>query len=49
MGDNCFVGCNTNLIAPVEIKNGAYIAAATTVTEEVPEGQFSNRKSKAAK
>ena len=37
IGDNCFIGCNTNLVAPVEIKAGAYTAAGSTITDEVPE------------
>lgn len=35
--DQAFVGCNTNLIAPVTVKKGAYIAAGSTITDEVPE------------
>ncbi|MBI4855419.1 MAG: bifunctional UDP-N-acetylglucosamine diphosphorylase/glucosamine-1-phosphate N-acetyltransferase GlmU [Acetobacterium woodii] len=34
---NAFIGCNTNLIAPVTVKEGAYIAAGSTITEDVPE------------
>ena len=34
--DNCFIGCNCNIIAPSHIGRGAYIAAATTVCGEVP-------------
>ncbi|MCR4692271.1 MAG: hypothetical protein K5664_00120 [Firmicutes bacterium] len=37
IGDNCFIGCNTSLVAPVEIKAGAYTAAGSTITDEVPE------------
>lgn len=37
IGDGCFIGCNTNLIAPVKLGRGAYTAAGTTVTEDVPE------------
>lgn len=37
IGDNCFIGCNTNLIAPVKLGKGAYTAAGTTVTKDVPE------------
>ncbi len=37
IGDDCFIGCNTNLVAPVEIKAGAYTAAGSTITDEVPE------------
>ena len=36
IGDNVFIGCNTNLIAPVTVGDGAYIAAGSTVTDEVP-------------
>ncbi|NLG52645.1 MAG: hypothetical protein GX541_01510 [Clostridiales bacterium] len=36
--DNAFVGCNSNLIAPVTIGKGALIAAGTTVHEDVPDG-----------
>lgn len=35
--DNAFVGCNTNLVAPVRVKNNAYIAAGSTITQDVPE------------
>ena len=35
--DNVFVGCNTNLVAPVTVKQGAYIGAGSTITKEVPE------------
>ncbi len=34
--DNCFIGCNTNLVAPVTVGEGAYIAAGSTITEDVP-------------
>ena len=30
-----FVGCNTNLVPPVTVGDGAYIAAGTTVTGDV--------------
>ncbi len=36
IGDDAFVGCNTNLVSPVEIKEHAYIAAGSTITMEVP-------------
>lgn len=35
--DGAFVGCNTNLIAPVTVRRGSYIAAGSTITKEVPE------------
>ena len=36
--DEAFVGCNVNLIAPVKVGNGAYVAAGTTITKDVPQG-----------
>ena len=36
IGDNAFIGCNTNLVAPVNVKEGAYIAAGSTITKDVP-------------
>ena len=35
--DGAFVGCNTNLVAPVTIGKNAYTAAGSTVTEDVPD------------
>ncbi len=35
--DDCFIGCNTNLVSPVAVKQGAFIAAGSTITEDVPE------------
>ena len=36
IGDGAFIGCNTNLVAPVTVGEGAYTAAGSTVTEDVP-------------
>jgi bifunctional UDP-N-acetylglucosamine pyrophosphorylase / glucosamine-1-phosphate N-acetyltransferase len=36
IGDNAFIGCNTNLVAPVTVGDYAFTAAGTTVTEDVP-------------
>ena len=36
IGDDVFLGCNTNLIAPVALGDGSYTAAGSTVTEDVP-------------
>ncbi|HHV61514.1 MAG TPA: bifunctional UDP-N-acetylglucosamine diphosphorylase/glucosamine-1-phosphate N-acetyltransferase GlmU [Firmicutes bacterium] len=36
--DNVFIGSNTNLVAPVSIRKGAYVAAGSTITMDVPEG-----------
>jgi bifunctional UDP-N-acetylglucosamine pyrophosphorylase/glucosamine-1-phosphate N-acetyltransferase len=40
IGDNAFVGCNCNLVAPVEIGNNAYLAAGSTITDNVPDGSL---------
>ncbi len=36
IGNGVFIGCNTNLVAPVEVGDGAYIAAGSTITDAVP-------------
>ncbi len=36
IGDDCFIGCNTNLVAPVSIGDGAYTAAGSTITHDIP-------------
>ncbi|EHL5041138.1 bifunctional UDP-N-acetylglucosamine diphosphorylase/glucosamine-1-phosphate N-acetyltransferase GlmU [Listeria monocytogenes] len=37
IGDNVFVGCNSNLIAPVKVGDRAFIAAGSTITKDVPD------------
>ncbi|MDF1509521.1 bifunctional UDP-N-acetylglucosamine diphosphorylase/glucosamine-1-phosphate N-acetyltransferase GlmU [Robertmurraya sp. DFI.2.37] len=34
--DGAFIGCNSNLVAPVTVGAGAYVAAGSTVTQDVP-------------
>ena len=36
IGDSAFIGCNTNLVAPVRVGEGAYTAAGSTITDDVP-------------
>lgn len=36
IGDGAFIGCNTNLVAPVSVGRGAYVAAGSTITRDVP-------------
>jgi bifunctional UDP-N-acetylglucosamine pyrophosphorylase/glucosamine-1-phosphate N-acetyltransferase len=38
VGDDVFIGSDTQLVAPVRIGKGALIAAGTTVTKDVPDG-----------
>ena len=38
--DNVFIGCNSNLIAPVTINENSYIAAGSTITKDVESGEL---------
>lgn len=40
VGDNVFIGCNSNLIAPVSIESNSFIAAGTTINRNVEDGDF---------
>ncbi len=40
IGAGAFIGCNTNLVAPVKVGDGAYTAAGSTVTLDVPPGSL---------
>ena len=36
--DDAFIGCNVNLVSPVTVGEGAYVAAGSTITKDVPSG-----------
>jgi bifunctional UDP-N-acetylglucosamine pyrophosphorylase / glucosamine-1-phosphate N-acetyltransferase len=36
IGADVFVGTNASLVAPIRIEDGAFIAAGSTITEDVP-------------
>jgi len=38
VGEHAFVGCDTMLVAPVTVGDGAYTAAGSVITEDVPPG-----------
>jgi len=40
IGDNVFVGCNSNLVAPVTLEDGVYVAAGSTITKNVPKDNW---------
>ncbi|KXO15555.1 UDP-N-acetylglucosamine diphosphorylase/glucosamine-1-phosphate N-acetyltransferase [Clostridiales bacterium KA00134] len=44
--DGAFIGCNANLIAPVEIGKDAFIAAGSTITDKVSGGELAIARSK---
>ncbi|NEZ47673.1 bifunctional UDP-N-acetylglucosamine diphosphorylase/glucosamine-1-phosphate N-acetyltransferase GlmU [Clostridium niameyense] len=46
IGNNSFIGCNTNLISPVKVNDNTYIAAGSTITKEVPEGSLAVARAK---
>ncbi len=41
VGEKVFIGSNVNLIAPVKISDGAFIAAGSTINHDVAQGEFS--------
>lgn len=46
IGDDCFIGCNTNLVSPVSLGDRAFTAAGTTVTKDVPDGALAVARSR---
>jgi bifunctional UDP-N-acetylglucosamine pyrophosphorylase / glucosamine-1-phosphate N-acetyltransferase len=38
IGDRVFVGSNSTLVAPLTVGEGAYVAAGSTITRDVPAG-----------
>ena len=46
IGDNVFIGCNTNLVAPVTICNNSFIACGSTITADVPENTLAIARSR---
>ena len=46
IGDGSFIGCNTNLIAPVTVGEKAYIAAGSTITDNIPKEALSIARAK---
>ncbi|ATD53866.1 bifunctional UDP-N-acetylglucosamine diphosphorylase/glucosamine-1-phosphate N-acetyltransferase GlmU [Clostridium chauvoei] len=46
IGDNSFIGCNTNLVSPVKVGDNTYIAAGSTITNEVKEGDLAIARAK---
>ena len=41
IGDDVFIGCNVNLVAPINIDSQVFIAAGSTVTKNIPKGALS--------
>tara|TARA_Y100000996_G_scaffold415373_1_gene409667 strand:- start:1683 stop:2975 length:1293 start_codon:yes stop_codon:yes gene_type:complete len=41
IGNNCFIGTNTSIVAPVKIGDNAYVAAGSVITKNIANNQFS--------
>lgn len=46
IGNDVFVGSDTQLVAPVEVANGSTIGAGSTITKNTPEGELTLSRSK---
>ena len=46
IGDNVFVGCNSNLVAPVTLEDNAYVGAGSTITKTVPKDNLAIARSR---
>lgn len=46
IGDGAFIGCNVNLVAPVTVGKGSFVAAGSTITEDVEEEALAIARSK---
>ena len=47
VGDDCFIGCNTNLVAPIRVGAGAKTGAGSTLTADVPDGALAVERAEA--
>lgn len=46
VGDHSFIGCNANLIAPVQVGVNSFIAAGSTITDDIPDDALAIARSK---
>ncbi|MFT8888503.1 MAG: bifunctional UDP-N-acetylglucosamine diphosphorylase/glucosamine-1-phosphate N-acetyltransferase GlmU [Ethanoligenens sp.] len=46
VGDHAFIGCHTNLIAPVTVGENAFTAAGSTITKDVPDASLAVERAK---
>ena len=44
--DDCFIGSDTTLVAPVRVARGSYIGAGSTISKDTPEGQLTLARSR---
>lgn len=46
VGDDVFLGCQTNLVAPVRVEHDTFTAAGSTITEDIAAGEMAVARSK---
>ncbi|MCR3905745.1 MAG: bifunctional UDP-N-acetylglucosamine diphosphorylase/glucosamine-1-phosphate N-acetyltransferase GlmU [Tenericutes bacterium] len=46
IGDDVFIGCNVNLVAPIKVSDNVFIAAGSTVTQDIPKGALAIARNK---
>ena len=46
IGDDCFIGSNSSIIAPVKIGKSAYVAAGSVITKNISKGYFAISRAK---
>lgn len=46
IGNDAFIGCNSNLVSPVNVEDNAYVAAGSTITDDVPESSLAIARSR---
>ena len=44
--DDCFIGSDATLVAPVKVARGSYIGAGSTISKDTPEGQLTVARAK---
>lgn len=40
IGKNCFIGSDTQIVAPLKIGDGSYVASGSTINQDMPAGSF---------
>ena len=46
IGENCFIGSDTQMIAPIKLGDSCYVASGSTINQDMPEGSFAISRSR---
>lgn len=49
VGDNCFIGSNCTLVAPISVGNDSFVGADSCVVDDIPRGSFFVRRARETK